>query len=331
MNEIWNILREFESKDIVYRYYKNKFDYELKSEKLLEINSTFIQWREYFTSAATSNIAVKPLLQYYWIVALSRGLILILNSSSRENNIKPSHWLSIKNFNEINSSWLIEDIILKAWDWTFGELIKVTQNRSYFRAWSSWINWKIDYELPPSKDFEFSFKELMFSFPDLSKSISAWIWIDPPIRTFETLKVVDSKYEIEINGKYNKDHFDLIFPIDYFTDLEFIEIGGKCLVKFSSNKLPNFAQKWSSAFQVIWDACVIPPFKNKIFLNTISSMYATSFILGDISRYHPSLWNNINKSINRDAILPFAISYMDFIEKRFPQIILDFLNAPYQL
>ena len=58
-------------------------------------------------------------------------------------------------------------------------------------------------------------------------------------------------------------------------------------------------------------------------------MYSVSFILGTISRYYPSNWNNINKGINNDSVLPFALNYMDFIQEKFPQIIMDFIKSPY--
>jgi hypothetical protein len=328
MNDIWHFLSELESKELVKRYIKKRYDYEIKTAKALEINSAFIQGREYFKSCLTADISVRPLLQYYGIVALSRGLILILSKDARENSIKPSHGLNIKNWNDISASGKIEDIILKSSNGTFNELIKATNNKSYFRAGSSGINWHIQYEEPPN-EIEFSLKEISFCFPDLNFSVKSWLDLELPSRALSTLKCIDNKYEIQMQGKLDIDIFNLIFPSSYFENLEMKEENGSTIVSFNASQLPNLSQKWVSAFQVIGDVHAVPPFKNSYYLNDISTMYSASFIFGTICRYYPSAWNNINKGISNDSVLPFMLNFMDFIQEKFPQIIMDFIKSPY--
>jgi hypothetical protein len=329
MNDIWHFLKEFESKEIVKRFFAKKYNYDLNSSKALEINSSFIQGREYFSSSQKADISVRPLLQYYGVVALSRGLILILDKDARENTIKPSHGLKIKNWSDIGKSGKTEDIILKSSRGTFNELIKVTNNKSYFRAGSSGINWHVSFGIPAT-EIEFSFKEIAFCFPDLRQSVKAWLDIEVPSRIMNELIVEGDRYKLKIQGKYDKDLLDQIFPETYYHDIEINEEGNtSCIVKFNSEQTPNLCQQWVTAFQVIGDPCVVPPFKNGFFLNDISTMYSSSYILGTISRYHPSTWNNINKGISNDSVLPFAINYMDFIQEKFPQTIMDFIKSPY--
>ena len=86
MNNVWHFLREFESKELVKRYIKNRYDYSINTSKAIEITSAFSQGREYFFNSNEADISVRPLLQYYGVVALSRGLILVLNKTARENN-----------------------------------------------------------------------------------------------------------------------------------------------------------------------------------------------------------------------------------------------------
>lgn len=328
MNNIWHFLKEFESKEIVKRFINKKYNYELNTAKAIEINSAFTQGREYFSSSQKADISVRPLLQYYGVVALSRGLILILDKTARENNIVPSHGLKINNWPDVSKSGKIEDIILKSSNGTFSELLRVTNNKSYFRAGSSAINWHVSYNIP-STESEFYFREISFCFPDLVQSVKAWLDIEVPSRVLNKLKVKDDKYELEIQGKYDKKLLELIFPLSSFKELEIKAAGHICIVKFYAEQVPNICQRWVSAFQVIGDPCVVPPFKNNFFLNDISTMYSSSFVLGTISRYYPSTWNNINKGINNDSILPFAINYMDFIQDKFPQIIMDFIESPH--
>nr|WP_315151206.1 YaaC family protein [uncultured Flavobacterium sp.] len=326
MNDIWHFLREFESKDLVKRHIKKKFGYELNSSKAFEITSAFRQGRSYFESAKKSNISVKPLLQYYGIVALSRGLILILNSKSRENNITPSHGLKIKNWSDISASGKLEDIILKTSSGTFRELISSTKNISYFRAGSSAINWHSEYYIP-TEEFEFNLKELSYSSPDLKKSVESWLGNDIPTKQLKALKHIENKTLIEIEGLENVDE---IFPEILFKNQTITKTSNSTKITFECPAPPHLTQKWVSSFGVIGDPYVIPPFENLIFLNDISKMFAVSFIFGTISRYYPTTWNNITNGIKDDRVLPFAINLMDFLEEKYPQIIMDFISSPYK-
>lgn len=326
MNDIWHFLREFESKDIVKRFYKRKFNYELNTAKAVEINCAFTQGREYFNSSAKADLSVRPLLQYYGVVALSRGLILMLNRNARENNIIPSHGLKIKNWSDVEKSGKIDEVILKISNGTFFELIKATENRSFFRVGSSGINWNVGFPLP-SLESEFYFGELAFCFPDLKDSVEAWLNETFPCRMFKNSNVNGNEWKLEIHGENDPLILSKIFPLEKFYDLEIIEANKDCIIKFDKHTWPNLCQKWSSTFTVIGDLYVVPPLSNDIYLNELSKMYSTSFILGTISRYHPSTWNNINKGISNDAVLPFLLNFMDFLQEKFPQSILEFLQS----
>ena len=70
---VWEPLQRFESRDYLTKYYKQKHDRDLSEKRSQEIGASFIQGREYFTSALNASNLVKPLLLYYGITALSRG------------------------------------------------------------------------------------------------------------------------------------------------------------------------------------------------------------------------------------------------------------------
>lgn len=326
MNDIWHFLREFESKEIVKRFYKTKFNYNLNTAKAVEINCAFTQAREYFNSSATADLSVRPLLQYYGVVAFSRGLILILNKNARENNIIPSHGLKIKNWSDIEKSGKIEEIVLKISNGTFFELIKATKNRSFFRVGSSGINWNVPFP-SPSLESEFCFRELVFCFPDLKDSVKSWLNETVACRMFKNSNIIGNEWRLEIHGANDPLTISKIFPPEKFKDLEIIEQNTDCTIKFDKHTWPNLCQKWSSTFIVLGDLYVVPPLSNDIYLNELSKMYAISFILGTISRYHPSTWNNINKGITNDSVLPFFLNSLDFIQEKFPLSILEFLQS----
>ncbi|WNW01348.1 YaaC family protein [Tenacibaculum sp. HL-MS23] len=327
MNDTWHFLREFESKDLVKRYIKKKYDFELNSTKAYEIVSAFKQGRGYFDSVKVANISVKPLLLYYGIVSLSRGLILILNKKARENNIKPSHGLKITNWSKIAESGKLEDIIVKSSNGTFKELITATKNKSYFRAGSNGINWHAEY-LIYEGDYEFNLKELSYSFPDLKKSTESWLGLKIPSRKLNNLKRKEiSKTEIEVQGK---ELLNIIFPDNVFRNSVITEGNLISKIIYDGKFHPHLCQKWASSFDVIGAPYVIPPFNEYIFMNDISKMFAISFIFGTISRYYPTTWNNINSGIKNDSILPFTTNLMDFLQEKYPQIIIDFIESPFE-
>ncbi len=326
MNTIWHFLREFESKDLVKKYIKGKYDFELNSGKAYEISSAFKQGRSYFESVLKSDISVKPVLQYYGIVALSRGLIMILDKNARENNIKPSHGLKIKNWSDINASGKLEQIIIKTSQGTFRDLIEATENKSYFRHGSSGINFHT-YNLIPQEDFELNLKELSYSFPDLKKSVESWLVISVPSKEVKTWKTLEGKKcEISFKGKGD---IEEILPSYMFKNKEITETTHTTDIIYEWPGPPHLCQFWEGALKLIGNAHAIPPFNQLIFLNDISKMFAVSFIFGSISRYYPTTWNNINSGIKNDSVLPFVINLMDFLQEKYPQIVMDFINSPY--
>lgn len=330
MNDIWHFLREFESKDIVKRFYKNKHGLTLNTTKALEITSAFIQGREYFFSYKNADISVQPLLLYYGIVSLSRGLILSLSHNKKENNIEQSHGLSFKNCSDVFTSKKYQDLILKTSSGTFNELIIATGNKTYIRNGTSNISASIRYDLP-EKEIEFSLLDISYSFPDLKQSLEAWLneKASMSLLSNEWIKPVDEKYTYLLQGKHDLSLCEKLFPNSVFSNVEILDKGEFSKITHDNSQLPLIVQKWVNAFQVIGDPFIIPPLSNGIFLNNISLMYAASYVFGMLSRYYPSVWNNINKGIISDGIFPFAINLMSLLEQKYPQVILDFLRSPY--
>jgi len=274
MNDTWHFLREFESKDLIKRYIKKKYDFEINTAKAHEIASAFKQGRSYFDSVKLADNSVQPLLLYYGIVSLSRGL----------------------------------------------------NNNSFYRCGSSGINWNIEYPILKD-DLEFSLRDLSYSFPDLYKSVESWLNTEIPSLKLETFESDGIRSKIKVSGQKI---FKEILPEPLFKNQIIIESGNSTIVDYKFQMAPHLCQKWKSVFEDIGDPYVIPPLGDYIFLNDISKMFAVSFIFGTISRYYPTTWNNINSGIKNDSILPFAINLIDFLQLKYPQIVIDFLEAPHK-
>ena len=148
----WYALREFETRDITSRSYKSRHTLDLSATKAREISSNFIQAREYFRNASEADFTVRPLLLYYGVASLSRGLTLFLDPKKRETCLKPSHGLRIYDWVQELSSGLskIGNLRIRLTSGLFHDLLTSTGNRFYFRHNSSGVNWAIGAQIPPT-------------------------------------------------------------------------------------------------------------------------------------------------------------------------------------
>ncbi len=131
MEDTWLQFSFFESTDLIKQFYKKKHGLAMNSGKAKEIVSSFAQGREYFNSAKNASILVRPLLLYYGVLALSRGLILFLDHSTRENSLKKSHGLEVVNWGNELANGIDKLPTLKVKlhrSGTFFELCQATSN-----------------------------------------------------------------------------------------------------------------------------------------------------------------------------------------------------------
>ena len=72
-NQEWHEISRFESYDLAKSWYQQTHQRQMNATKTRQVNAFFIQGREYFKSASSSDMSVKPLLLYYGVLSLSRG------------------------------------------------------------------------------------------------------------------------------------------------------------------------------------------------------------------------------------------------------------------
>ena len=126
----WQSLSRFESYDFVSRWYQKAHQRKPNAAKVSQINACFIQGREYFSNAASSAMSVKPLLLYYGVLSLSRGVILANNPNKKEESLKKSHGLEQGNWQGTLKGG-IKDVLelqIRSTDGTFSELVEVCHN-----------------------------------------------------------------------------------------------------------------------------------------------------------------------------------------------------------
>lgn len=330
MNKVWNELLEFETRDLVNRFIKKRYGKKLNTNRILQITSNFIQGREYIKSSKKSSISVRPLLQYYGVMALSKGLILSLDLMKKEENLKPSHGLNIKNWNNVLKNKDFENLEISIGNGTFSELLKATENKNYLRANSSEINYESQLKSPTINNC-ITLKQLIQYFPDLSKEYYSWIEEKLHFAIVDEIKVdvKNNKIKIKLVGKIDQKTINLLFPQEYCPTKSVKIIMNSTTIEYNRcDWFPNITQRWHGAFN-IGDACIIPTLPNDIGLNLLSGMYITSYVFGMMARYYPSAWISLRRIEKGDKIYPFVFRVLDYIDEKFPRQILDFLNSPY--
>ena len=126
----WQSLSRFESYDFVARWYKKAHERAPKAAKISQINACFTQGREYFANAATAAMSVKPLLLYYGILSLSRGVILANHPYKKEESLMPSHGLEQVDWQHTLSGGIknVLELRIRSTAGTFSELVEVCHN-----------------------------------------------------------------------------------------------------------------------------------------------------------------------------------------------------------
>ena len=129
-NQKWHEISRFESYDLARSWYQQTHQRQMNDAKTRQINAFFIQGREYFKSASSADMSVKPLLLYYGVLSLSRGAILLRNASKKGESLVPSHGLKEVNWRGTMSGGIknILDLGIQAERGTFLELVESIPN-----------------------------------------------------------------------------------------------------------------------------------------------------------------------------------------------------------
>jgi hypothetical protein len=335
-NEHWERLSLFESHDFVGSWYKKTHGRSLNSQKTKEITSCFTQGRQYFLSGANAEKSVRPLLLYYGVLALSRGTILLKSNDKSEANLKPSHGLETREWNETFAGGIgnVLELKLSATSGTFSEFVTVVDNFHDASVWSAASNMKLgSYRVVYAKP----------SFLSSGTTVS----LDDLLSRDQRLNII---YQ-ESTGKHPRCH-----PADIVLDGNTINIGffafsngpGKevfetCFkwptgVKIEHRTtscrlpVPNFLARietndWNKIKQhvPIWDYTggdaflVIQDFENGDRMSELYRTYLISYVLGMLVRYFPSRWVALLRNEKGDAAMPLLASAMGTVEIDFPK------------
>ena len=333
-NQEWHNISRFESYDLARSWYQQTHQRQMNAAKTRQINAFFIQGREYFKSASSSDMSVKPLLLYYGVLSLSRGVILLRNASKKGESLAQSHGLKEVNWRSTMSGG-IKDILglgIQAGRGTLLELVESIPNvhqAHYFNHQSKSkavlqrnlgiIEFCTTGELLTLGDLLSRLKQTMHSFQGVTGKDPKWflttvttyaaethflLFTKPPD---EVLKLVDQR-SVTIEPM-PKGWPNLTTPIPQH-GLVFRHQAGAA----HQSKFPLFHDIEGSEALMYG----IADFPNGDKLNEFFKLYLTSFILGTLARYHPSEWMALLSGSPGDFSRPLIFQAIEAIESEFP-------------
>lgn len=330
----WELIANYESFELVKRNYKLRHGRTPNTAHAREIAAPFSHARSYFRSARDAELTVKPLLLYYGVVSLSRGLTLTLSRGLREAALTPSHGLSAKDWAGSLGGERPDFAgmrIAVTGGGSVVDLAKSTDHLSLLRANSSAVNYR--YACPPLPSAaEFTLGDLLSREPALQEHYIRWMQLTNCARLDGLQSDVPSEGMLAVQlpkkayPTIDRALADRIFQGTAFTfvredDDKFYYEGPN-----DRSELPALTDKSDTHFASIGDIWLTAAMPNSLRLSKISALFSLSYSLGMLVRYFPTQWTALVRGQIDDAPLPTLAAVIEFIEMAFPKIVIDFLE-----
>lgn len=339
----WARLSLYESTDLVKALFNKRHSRALNTGKAQEIVSALAQGREYFTAAADAGLLVRPVLQYYGVLALSRGLILLLSPNLRETSLPQAHGLSSNGWGEKLSIKQPGELSVAVNNGTFLSLMEHTGNFEtpwvYTGPYPSKLILARSYPTASLAEIRITFEEVLSRTPELREIFE---------KTFQKSASNYRSFMFSIGNA----HTDIdIFPGTYGlpeeailrkqlaipTSLEITHTYSHNFVHtdgHSRYRLPHPTDSsWLELlpqFENISEAhsALIAPFRDDIHISKIGRYFLLAFFLGTLSRYHPAHWLGMMQGQqNGDFIMPAIREVMNIIQANYCALIIRELEG----
>lgn len=335
MKDTWEILAFYESRDLLHRTYEERFGQSPISNKVEEITYHLAQGREYFSSAKQSALLVRPLLLYYGVLALSRALILFLDSK-RERELKQGHGVEIPNWKNVlhreskkQSINKLAELKLKFVKGTFTDLSQATKNEE--QAEFVWINtyrrWQKNGTTKLEPGYEITLKEVLARIQDIADLFTV-TFRERSCCYPAIIRGLSEQIDVHVSSEYVRRNLELpnmdilskceickIFPM--FRDAKQDSDGA---YRFgygeSCDKLPPIRNNQQK------NAFLVAPLSNGDILSSLSFLYLISYATGMLARYYPSQWGRLIHGSKGDWLFPLIKSVLTIVEERFPELTL---------
>jgi hypothetical protein len=338
--DLWASLSLFESRDLVERKFNERHKLSLSAQKATEIVSSMAQAREFFRSATAAADHVRPLLLYYGVLTLSRGLILFLRPSHRETSLKQSHGLSVVDWGQQLSAGVqnLPLVRIHVEGGTFSELADATQNHERSLIWTApypnraALNQVGASEYPSA--FELTAKDILGRLPDVAplyEEVFSALPACVPAFVFHLSASTQTDLDVfPLNGRLIEDR--ALRELYIRSDVTEFRQAAKhnfhrdgphwswrikhMSVEEMEAALPAIATESGGALYFI------APFPNGVRMSTLSLLFVASYVVGMLARYYPTHWLSLLGRQKGDFTLPLLQKTLKTIELRFPELVL---------
>ena len=348
----------FESRDVVSGLYLERHSRVLSAAKASEITSCLVQGRQFFTAAELAGELARPLLLYYGVLALSRGLILFMNKSLRLCSLDPSHGLEENGWSRLLLSYgggakHIPDLeIVIRGSGTFAEIASVTRNSERWRVFSRGYHPEF-FGLTPgniaAEPTVVNVMEIIERIPDLSvlhekafgsasRCHPAFIEVQD-IGTGTHVEVLETEF-----GLLGEIQLPSLLSLPEGTPITVSEVSiatarhmqrqgeSPIDVEAASATLPHTSvEELLHHLSLVKNdrsgkIYLVSALPNGTLLSKMSLLYILSYVMGMLVRYYPSAWQSLVARESGDITFPLLRAAMALIRDQFPELIVNELE-----
>jgi len=344
-NDLWNALSHFQTRDLVERAYERRHLSKPTDSAVWEITSCFIQAREYFKSASDAAEAVRPLLLYYGVKSLSRGITLVLGMTpSSGHGLKVNAWESVlgnpsgdaildlkvivQNGTFLDLQIATADLlaeVIKDGDGTKSQLPRPALQPKQVVTLDDVLS-----RIPQISSIYRSVTERPLKNLDGSVSsnfggYAVYVAIDAQagIETEDQVRAVfQVPADVEIGLTPSS-------PTNGLPSMAYRIEGTHPGAASSPRPVIEFSGSYVPRKEVVWHhgiERIIVPWEGGVYVPPILMGFLTSYVLGMLVRYFPARWMAIISGQKGDGMLPLLREAIDYVEREFPAMALKILQ-----
>jgi YaaC-like Protein len=307
------------SYDFVQRSYRKLHSRSLNARRTREITACFRQGNFYIISGMDADLSVRPIILYYAILSLSRGIVLLLNSEKNEESLSSSHGLESVGWHDVlYKPGDIGTLAVRTSSGTFVECMEATQNIVITRGLTALRRMYINVK-KPAKSRIVSFDDLLSRIADLRDIF------------FDATGKHPNNFHAKLWFYENREHSCRILRPDGFKYVPYKEdILQKIKMVFRDYQLhfdvPLVIDvHGDQVFPPIVGDQVIIPFDDGSCLSNVLTGIAASYILSMLARYYPTRWVSLITNEKGDTYAPVLEALVEYLSNKFPEEMIEYL------
>ncbi len=338
MQDAKEILEDFQSEFLVRRKYNETYGKKLTERRAKEIASAFRQGKEYLGESAKASPRVVPLLVFYGLQALTRGVTQYL-SHRDAGGLSNSHGLTVEGWAGVvygQQPDLAKLSVRAMPSGTLREFLETTENSSIIGTHEFAAARKINISyshgnIPP--EYTLTMEDLLSRLPIISNTFfrthqnkNSFAFLphhdtnNDPTAVIEianwgldsdsTLRKVSEIINLDPNTLVTKHkQHDRLFQVDN-----------------PFNKLPHL---WNSYCHGI-DAgppLMVRNFDSNFMISEFAASYALAYILSSLCRYYPGAWDGIFQGGINNSMLPVINETVTYLQTAAVSCLLNYLHV----